>query len=270
MLFIKEEDVKTLLSMDECIRAVEDGYRAMGLGDTAMTPRENLWLSPPASIKTASAALPRWGYMGVHAYPGGYGRKSSTPTTTLLYSSHTGQLLATIESRFLSWYRTGATTAVATKYLAVRDARSAGIFGTGRQARAQLRALHRVLPLSRVRAYSPTREHRESFASEMSKELGLDITSTDEPRPCVEDAEVVLTITTAKEPVFQGKWLHSGTHVNALGAHYPEIREVDTETVKRSRVIVDSREQALEEKGELLIPIREGIITPEIIRAELG
>ncbi len=272
LILIREDDVKSILKMEDCIKVVEDAYRTMGLGEAVLTPRENLWIKPPVSIKTSSAALTSWGFMGVHVYPGGYGKKGSGPMTVLLYDSRDGRLLSVIEARFLSWYRTGATSAVATKYLASKDADSVGIFGTGRQARTQLLALQKVLELKRVKAYSPTLEHREKFASEMSKEMGVEVKPVEDAKSCLKDVDVIVTATTTKEPVFKGEWLkqNEGCHINAIGAHYPDIREVDSGTVKMSKVVVDSREQALKEKGEILIPISEGLVSPQIIYAELG
>lgn len=270
MLLLKEEDVKLLLTMEDCIKAVEESYRAFGLGEAVMTPRENLWLAPPVSLKLASAALTSWGYMGTYVYPGGYGRKGSNPFSTILYNSRDGRLLAFIESSFLSWYRTGATSAVATKHLALKDSDTLGIIGTGRQAWTQLRALSKVMEIKVVKVYSRTLDQREKFASDASRDMGIDVKSVVDAKVAGQNVDIVVTATTSKEPVFHGEWLGEGVHVNAIGAHYPEIREVDTETVKRSKVIVDSREQALKEKGELLIPIQQGLLTSDVIYAELG
>jgi len=270
MILIKENDVKNILTMEDTIKAVEDAHRAFGEGNAVTSPRKNLWLRPPVSIKTASAALMSWGLMGVNTYPGGYGKRGSMPMTTLLYDSNDGRLVSIIESKFISWYRTGATSAVATKYLASKKADSVGIFGTGRQAQTQLLALQKVLKLSCVKAYSPTKEHREKFATDMSRQIGIDVRPVEDPQSCLTDVDVVVTITTSKEPVFKGEMLNKGVHINAIGAHYPDSREVDTETVRRSKIFVDSRVQALEEKGELLIPIQQGIISPNTIYAELG
>ena len=270
MILIKEDDVKNILTMEDTLIAVEDAHRSLGVGNAVITPRKNLWLKPKVSIKTASAALMPLGFMGTIVYPGGFGKKGSGSMITLLYDSNDGRLLSIIESRLISWFRTGATSAVAAKYLATKNANSIGIFGTGRQAQTQLLALQKTLKPSIIKVYSPTREHRNKFATEMSKKIGTDIKPVEDPQSCLTDVDVIITITTSKEPVFDGKMLKKGTHVNAIGAHYPDIREVDTDTVKRSKIFVDSRTQALEEKGELLIPISQGIITSNDIYAELG
>ncbi|MBI4257696.1 MAG: ornithine cyclodeaminase family protein, partial [Thaumarchaeota archaeon] len=210
MLLIREDDVKTLLTMEDCITAVEESYKLFGQGEAVMTPRENLWLTPPISLKLASAALTSWGYMGIYTYPGGYGRKGSSPFTTLLYNSKDGQLLAIIESSFLSWYRTGATSAVATKHLALRDSDTLGIIGTGRQAWTQLLALSKVMKLKLVKVYSRTNERREKFASDASREMSIDVKPMIDAKNCSQNADVLVTATTSKEPVFYGEWLGEG------------------------------------------------------------
>jgi ornithine cyclodeaminase/alanine dehydrogenase-like protein (mu-crystallin family) len=270
MLLISEENVEKLLTMEKAITAVEDSYRALGMGEAVLTPRENLWISPPKSIKLASGALTKSGFMGVTAYPGGYGTKGSGPFTTLLYDSGTGSLLAIVQGRFLSWLRTGATTAVATKYMARRDAHEVAIIGTGRQAITQLRALDKVMDIGHVSAFSRTPERRHKFAAQMSAELGRDVVAADDAKSCLAKADVVVTITTSRDAVVKREWLQDGVHINAIGAHYPDRTEIDGETVRGSRVIVDWREQALLEKGEILIPMKQGLVTSGIIAGELG
>ncbi|HZW56025.1 MAG TPA: ornithine cyclodeaminase family protein [Nitrososphaerales archaeon] len=271
MLLIREEAVQQILTMDMCIQAVEECYRQLGEGKASNTPRQNLWTTPPRSIKLAAGGLPEIGFMGVSAYSAGFGQKGSGAASTLLYDSNSGKLVAILESKFLGWYRTGGTSAVAAKYLAPTDSEALALIGTGRQARSQLLALRKVLKkLKVVRAFSRSLEHRENYAREMGRETGLDILPAETAKDCVARADVVITITTSREPVLKKEWIKEGSLVSALGGHYPEASEVDVDTVLSSRVIVDSREQALIEKGEILVPIRKGLATDEIIKAELG
>jgi alanine dehydrogenase len=271
MLVIREEDVKSVLTMETCISALEEVYKALGSGEGVVSPRQNLWVAPPKSIKLAAAALPPLGFMGVTAYTGGYGPKGSGPSTTLLYSSKDGELLAHIQSKHISWYRTGATSAVATKFLGAKNSELIGIIGSGRQARTQLLGLCAVLPkIKRINVYSLTREHREKFATEMTSELGVPVIPSETAESCVRGADVIATVTTSKQPVLKHDWLKNGVHICAIGAHYPDAREIDSDTVTSSKVVVDSREQALLEKGELLIAIKEKRLSQDIIYAELG
>lgn len=270
MLVIREDDVRQVLTMETCIEAVQSSYEEVANGSGRNTPRQNLWVDPPKSIKLASGGLTAKGFMGVTSYTGGYGQRGSGPSSTLLYDARSGSLVAFVESRFLGWYRTGATSAVAARVLAPKDSRRVGIIGTGRQARSQLLALSKVLPLESAVAFSRNRRKREEFAAEMSRELGTDVKAVESAKQCVSCSDVVVTITTSNQPVLERGWLGNGVLVNALGSHHPTASEVDAETVLSSRVIVDSREQALLEKGEILIPIAKGLATPAVIKGELG
>ena len=138
VLFIKEEVVKSLLTMEGCIKASEEGYLAYGQNNAGLTRRINLWLNPSLSLKIGAAYVMSRGYMGTFSYPAGFAKKGTGNSTTILYNATNGKLLAFIESIHLKWFRTGATAAVAAKYLARKNARSVGIIGTGKQAKTQL------------------------------------------------------------------------------------------------------------------------------------
>ena len=271
MLLIREDDVQKILTMDKCIQAVEESYRQFGKGTGSNLPRQNLWIGQPKSVKLAAAALVDSGIMGISAYSAGFGRKGSGSSSTLLYNTSTGKLVAMVESRFLGWYRTGGTSAVAAKYLAPEDSETLAVIGTGRQAQSQILALKRVLvKLRSVRAFSRTRERRQEFARTMGKETGLEIHASDSAEECVKGADVIVTITTSQEPVLKWNWIRKGALISAMGSHSQDATEIDPETATSSRVIVDSREQALLEKGEILVPIRMGLASKGIIAAELG
>ncbi len=256
--------------MRDCIQASEGAYRNFGEGKAVLTPRIDLWLDSTHSLKIGAAAVIGSGYMGTFSYSAGFGKKGTNPSTTILYDATTGQLRALIQSLHLKWLRTGATAALASKYLARENAKKVGIIGTGRQARTQLLGLSESRKISIVRVYSPTQEHRELFAKEMSDELAIEVLAADSARSCVSDADIVVTCSTSKVPVFEHSWLSEGAHVSVIGAHTPTTREVDTETVLRSKVVVESREQALDENGNLLIPMKQRLFGPEKIFADLG
>jgi ornithine cyclodeaminase/alanine dehydrogenase-like protein (mu-crystallin family) len=166
--------------------------------------------------------------------------------------------------------RTGAASGVATRYLARADAATVGIFGTGTQAPTQLEAVCAVRPIERVRAFSPTRLHRERFAAEMSERLGLPVEAVDAPRDVVRDADVVITITKAAEPLFDGDRLSPGTHVNAAGSNRARAQEIDARTVERANVIaIDDRAQGRVEAGDLLAAERQGVLRWDEV-VELG
>src|SRR5579859_338848 len=150
--------------------------------------------------------------------------------------------------------RTGAASGVATKYLAGQGPLRVGIYGTGWQARSQVEAVSAVREVKEITAYSRSAAHREAFCAEMAARLGIPTTAADRPEAAAEGQDVVITATTAREPVLRGAWLSPGAHVNAVGSNLLTKREVDEETIQRSQlVVIDSIEQAKQEAGDLLV-----------------
>jgi ornithine cyclodeaminase/alanine dehydrogenase-like protein (mu-crystallin family) len=188
----------------------------------------------------------------------------------LVYDSQSGALQAEIPGESLTAVRTAASSAVATDVLARKDVECLGLFGAGRQAEAHVPAIQQVREISRVVVYSRDRSRREAFAKRISRDCGIQTLPADSPEKVVKDSDLLVTATTSHTPLFKGELLKNGSHVNAIGAAEPDAREVDTSLVKRSTLIVDSREQAVTTYGDIVIPIRERAIEATHIRAELG
>jgi ornithine cyclodeaminase/alanine dehydrogenase len=188
---------------------------------------------------------------------------------TMLFDPESGELLCILQSDRLGQMRTGAASGVATRHLAREDANTLGIYGAGWQAESQLEAIAAVRDLQRVIVYSRSEDSRKAFAERMGERLGMEIETThsaDEPAA----QEIVVTATSAREPVLLGEWLRPGAHVNAAGSNFLFKSEIDREVVRRaSFVCVDSREELGLEAGDLLRPLETGIILPEAIY-ELG
>ncbi len=194
----------------------------------------------------------------------------STSATIHVFDSKNGQELAQIAADELTPIRTAASSALATDLLAPKKADSLGIIGTGKQAEAHLYAILSVRNASRVQVYSRSRAHRKAFVRKASKVNDLTIGQATSPEQVAHDSDVLVLATSSNRPLFKGKVVQPGTHVNAVGASLPESREMDTALVKRSILVVDSREQALSTYGEVLIPLREKAIRRNHIKAELG
>ena len=171
-----------------------------------------------------------------------------------------------IPANYLTDLRTAATSAVATKHLARDDAKTLGIFGTGRQARAHLRLVRQVRNFKRVLVCGI--EDTRQFADQMSAELDTSVEAASADA-CAAESDVLCTCTTSRTPLFDGKLLKSGAHVNSVGAYQPSTREVDDITVGRSRIVVETYDGVLAEAGDLLIPIKHGVITRDCICADL-
>ncbi len=264
-LFIREEDVEALLTMDDALTVVEEAFRLHGLGEADNQLRQRPRLAR-SMVQVMPAAVPGMG-LGLKAYSVG---TEGVRFIVLLWNEETGDLEAVIEANKLGQMRTGAASGVATKYLAREDASTVGVFGSGWQAGSQLEAVCAVRDVEQVWVYSRTPAHREKFAGEMSELLGVAVEAVAEPRDVVAEADVVVTITNATEPLFDGGWLRPGTHVNAAGSNRANAREIDSETVRRADTItIDDWAQGHIEAGDLIKPIEDGAITWDDV-VELG
>jgi ornithine cyclodeaminase/alanine dehydrogenase-like protein (mu-crystallin family) len=172
---------------------------------------------------------------------------------SVFYNTENGALEALIDPSAMAWIRTGAASGVATKYMALPDASIVGCIGTGRQAVTQLEAVCCVRPIKLIRVFSRNEDNRNRFSRQMADTLGVEVQPAATTADCLRGAQIVVTITNSSEPVFDGKLLEPGMHINAAGANSASRREVDEETVKRSELIaVDNMEQAKMECGELI------------------
>ena len=162
--------------------------------------------------------------------------------------------------------RTGATSGVATKYLAKDGVQCAGIFGAGKQARSQLMAVATVRPIERALVFSPTPERREQYARDMSNRLEIEVRAVDTPQPILTEAEVICTATNAQVPLFDSQQIGPGTLINAIGQHYPNRREVDSALIARSRIIVDEWDRAYKRMVSFLFRSEPVILMKAILR----
>ncbi len=188
----------------------------------------------------------------------------------LVYDSQNGVLLAEIPSEGLTAIRTAASSAVATDVLARRDVECLGLLGAGRQAEAHIPAIQEVRDISRVFVYSRDKGRREAFARKISRDHEIEALPVASSEEVVKKSDVLVTATTSHIPLFDGDLVQNGSHVNAIGAAEPDAREIDTSLVKKSILVVDSREQAISTYGDIIVPMREKAIDDTHIRAELG
>ncbi len=257
-IFLTENDVKEILTMDMALDTVEESFRLMAEGTATNSPRSRIRL-PNGVLNFMAGAAPGAGVMGFKSY--GVARGYPVKFYVQLSSTETGELLAVIEASYLGQIRTGAASGVATKYMAKENASSVGVVGSGYQARTQLEAVCKVRPITSARVYSRKPENREKFATDMSASLGIDVHASESGEACVKDVDVAITMTSASRPVLEGDWLSSGTHINAAGANHWMRRELDGKAVGRVDVVVtDDIEQAKLECGDLIYPNEFGTI----------
>ncbi|MFE7068993.1 ornithine cyclodeaminase family protein [Streptomyces sp. NPDC057620] len=192
-------------------------------------------------------------------------------STVLVLSAQTGEAEAVLDGALITRFRTAAATAVATRLLARQNAQVLGLVGTGPLALAHARALSTVRDWKSVMVWGRTPANGAALVDRISTELGLHAELLAGPREVTEAADVLCTLTPSREPVIKGAWLHPGTHVNAVGAPpRPDHREIDTEGIVRSRLIVDSFATVRRKSGEVLIPLAEGALAEADFDRELG
>lgn len=274
MIILSDADVEKLLDMDETIDAVEEAFKEYAEGrvvmptrSTIMAPRYNGSISFMPSYLTG---LDAQATKIISIYPDNRGRGLPTTAAWIVVNDpETGVIEAFMEATYLTAMRTGAVTGVAARYLAPEDSRVAAVFGAGAQGRTQAWAACTVRDIETVNVYDPMEEARMRFAEEMTEKLGVEVVPVGSGEEASREADIVLTATTSPEPVLRRGWLKGVAHVSAIGAFYPDWRELDTATVAESKLVIDDYEAVMREAGDVLIPIEEGVITEDHVYAEL-
>ncbi|HUO34095.1 MAG TPA: ornithine cyclodeaminase family protein [Candidatus Acidoferrum sp.] len=249
-LLLSENDVRNLLTMPLALEAVETSFRRLAAGAAHLHPRHRLQVPKKTYLHYMAAADGESGYMGMKIYTSS---KSGLRFLVPLFSAESGDLLAMIEADYLGQVRTGAASGIATKWMAREDAKTIGIAGTGLQARTQLEAIALVRKIERIRAFGRDSERRAEFSRQMTDKLRVTVEPVATAEEAVHGADIIVTATNASVPVVEGRWLAPGTHINAIGANFPQKRELDSDAVLRAVVIAaDSIEQSKEEAGDLI------------------
>jgi alanine dehydrogenase len=195
----------------------------------------------------------------------------------VLFEGECGSVVATIEAGAVTAIRTAAVSAMATQMLARADASCLALIGSGVQAASHLAAMAAVRQLREVCVWSPDRERCAAFVKRATEEFGVNaetgariaISAAARPRDAVAGADIICAVSGATTPVIESSWIRNGTHINAVGAHRPRERELDSATIQRARVFVDYQPSAMEEAGDILIPISEGVIEPTHVLGDL-
>ena len=266
MLVLREDDVRAILTMPETIAVLEAAFRRQGDDATRIQPRRRVVLPDGRGVlHTMSAfvlgepgrpAADGPGLLGLKTYTT---FKQGARFALLLSSAADGAALAIIEANWLGQTRTGAASGLASKYLAREDVNTLGVIGTGLQARTQVIAVTAVRAFERILVYGRDEARRNAFAEEMARAIGVDASPVTGVEAAVREADVIITMTTARDPVLRGAWLKPGAHVNAAGVNWASRREVDDEVVERSAVVaVDDLDQAKLEAGDLILPAAVG------------
>lgn len=275
VLIINHAEVHELLPMDECIDVLAEAFRALSGGDAINPLRHVMWLPDRSGLLGLMPAfladIKTMGVKAISVFPGNEGTEyDSHQGTVLLFETEHGRLVAIVDAGAITAIRTAAASGVATRLLARHDAEELAILGSGLQAQTHLAAMLVARTIRRVRVWSRTPEHAHAFARRESARHNIEVAPVATARDAVDGADIICTVTAAREPVLMGEWLAPGAHVNAVGSSVPFARELDTPAVVRSRLFVDRRESTLNEAGDFLIPKQEGVLGDDHIQGEIG
>ena len=254
-LFLTENDVKAVLTVEMAMAGVESAHRDLALGQAIDTPRARSRL-PQTVLHILQGALPAQGVIGYKAYTS---NRSGNRFLVHLFDAASGSLLAVIEADYLGMMRTGAASGVAAKWLARPDSAVAGVFGAGWQAEGHVRAICAALPLERVKVFSRRSERLAAFCARLADETGVEIVPGKSAEETVRGSDLIGTVTTAAQPLFDADWLEEGTHVNAAGSNALIRQELSEAAVRRCNLVtVDAVPTALAEAGDLLPLLEKG------------
>ncbi len=278
-LLIREEEVTRAVSLKDIVEAVEDGFRQYGLNLAQTQPRREVRIrnkdlphSDPRMVRIGQGlAFLEQSKIAVVNHILSFPDSGNPPMRTLniIIDANDGRAIAIVHSMALTGMRTGASGAVGAKFLAKKDSSVAGVIGTGRQGRHQLRSLLLVRPIRKAYTYSLVPQETEKFCKEMSAELGIDVQSTESIEHLVENSDIVVTATQSTSPIIKAEWLKPGLHINIIGADDAPKIEVDGAALKKAdKLVISAKDCFL--AGQLRKPIEEGIISETDVYGNIG
>src|SRR6266850_2836867 len=271
VLVLNHREVEQFLPMFECISAMEEAIAALARGETHQPLRT---IFRPPEVKGVLAMMPSFrespsplfGLKAICVFPGNAAiGKDAHQGGVILFDGTSGEPLALINASAITAIRTAAVSALATKLLAREDASTLAIIGAGVQGRSHMKAIPVVREIREIRICSRTRAHADALARQASNARAVDSV-----HEAVRGADIIITATSSKEPILRREWIGAGIHINAVGSSVASSRELDSATMAAASLFVDRRESTVNESGDYLMAVRDGAITEDAIRAEIG
>jgi len=276
ILILDSKQIREMLPMRDCIELMADALSSLARGEVFQPLRTII--RPPEAIGLLGL-MPAYrtgehgafGMKAICVFPGNPAiGKDAHQGAVMLFSRETGELIALMNASEITAIRTAAVSAVATRVLAREDAHQLGIIGAGVQARTHLAALDAVREITRARVACRNIEHARELVREVQPGFSFPVEAVESNEEAVRGADLIVTATSSQEPVINNEWISPGAHVNAIGTHSPNSREIDSATMAAARIFVDRRESAMNESGDYLLAAREGLINADSLVAEIG
>ena len=275
MRYFDREQVSALLDMQGCISLMRDTLSDYSSGRTIQVLRTAMPAGENKILGVMPAASTQAGIVGakiITVFPENFLRGlPSHQGIVVIFDLDTGSLKGIMDGEGITGIRTAAVSAAATDALARKDSHTLCILGSGLQARRHLEAIRLVRPIDAVRVWDISEESVRRFKAEMESAYSIPVTDCcGDVRAATEGADIICTVTSAHDPILMGAHVSPGTHINAVGACGATHRELDAEAVVKARFFCDSRESCMNEAGDFLIPLREGIVSEEHLLGEVG
>lgn len=274
MRFIDRDEVARRLTYDLCIPIVREAMIAFSRGETKQLLRSILPLADGRLFGVMPGAMGGRAVFGaklISVFPENFAKGAqSHQGVVVLFDPDDGAPVCIAHAGEITAIRTAAASAVATDALARPDVGRLALLGYGEQAHTHARAIAKVRKLSAITVWGRSPEPAQAFAAEMQSELSVPVTAAPSARVCVADADIICTVTSAKEPILEGQWVQPGAHVNIVGSSYAGPVEVDNDLVVRSRFFVDSREGVIAQGAEFIRAKEAGLVGDDHIAAEIG
>ena len=280
ILILKESDISSMITMSDIIEADKEALSIYSSHKSNIPLRSNLdipeYKGQCLFMNGYAAPAKALGVKIVSVYPENINKNlTSVPATMVLVDAETGVVNSLIDGTYLTRLRTGAISGLATDILSRKDSKILALFGTGGQAVTQLEAVLTVRKIEEVRVFDIFQDRAKEFAKKMSekfsKKFNVKIIAAESSDKAIENADIITTVTTSKKPVFDASKVKKNVHINGVGSYTPDMQEIPEDIlVKANKIYVDTRDGAINESGDLITPIKKGLIKKEKINGELG
>ena len=280
ILILKESDISPMIQMSDIIEADKEALSIYSSQKSNIPLRSNLdipeYKGQCLFMNGYAAPAKALGVKIVSVYPENINKNlTSVPATMVLVDAETGMVNSLIDGTYLTRLRTGAISGLATDILSRKDSKIFALFGTGGQAVTQLEAVLTVRKIEEVRVFDVFKERAKDFAKRMSEKFGkkfnVRIIAAESSDDAVDNADIITTVTTSKKPVFDANKVKKNVHINGVGSYTPDMVEIPGDIlVRANKIYVDTKDGAINESGDLINPIKNGLIKKEKINGELG
>ena len=274
-IFVNKERIASLLPMNECIEVMEKTFRSLAAGECLQPLRNIMKLTARNGVLGMMPGYAeKLGVMGIKVITVFHANSEvglpSHQGIVILFDAKNGHPLMLFDALEITAIRTAAASAVATKLLSRMDASTLAIIGSGEQAKRHIEAITLVRTIKQVNIWSRNEKNAKDLAETVSGIYGVPIAVSGDINETVTNADIICTVTSSKEPLVSGDWISAGTHINAVGSSTPTARELDTAAMVRSKLFTDCYDSIFNEAGDFLIPKKEGAVTDDHVKAELG